>query len=285
MTIFNLHAAVLSDYRNLVRSFVTVADERIRTFLDQALVEEQRLWPEFLLQVSPSYVRSATVDELAVRGILHAETARIFRTAEGKPFHLYRHQVEALEKARAGESYVVTSGTGSGKSLTYFIPIVDSLLRGPPAGERVAALVVYPMNALVNSQLQALEKLREGYEHRTGRPFPVTFAKYTGETTEDTRNALRNRPPQILLTNYVMGELLLVRPEACVFSFLTSFTPTEAARAQMSPCSCGGSRSAVPVLRSPVWAPAPPWWRAERRPPRGGVRRWPILRRSSLVTR
>jgi superfamily II DNA/RNA helicase len=65
---------------------------------------------------------------------------------------------------------------GSGKSLTYFLPIVDTLVRQPASGERVAALVVYPMNALVNSQLQALEKLKEGYERRTGRPFPVTFA-------------------------------------------------------------------------------------------------------------
>jgi ATP-dependent helicase YprA (DUF1998 family) len=52
--------------------------------------------------------------------MLHATTARIFRTLEGTPFHLYQHQIEALDKARIGESYVVTSGTGSGKSLTYF---------------------------------------------------------------------------------------------------------------------------------------------------------------------
>jgi hypothetical protein len=77
----------------------------------------------------------------------------------------------------------------------------------------VAALVVYPMNALVNSQLQALEKLQEGYERRTGQAFPVTFNKFTGETNDTVRNALRQHPPQILLTNYVMAELLLVRPE------------------------------------------------------------------------
>ncbi len=69
------------------------------------------------------------------------------------------------------------------------------------------------MNALVNSQFQALENLRQNYQRHTGRDFPVTFAKFTGETQESGREALRQRPPQILLTNYVMAELLLVRPE------------------------------------------------------------------------
>lgn len=213
MTIFDLHTSVLADYRDFVRSFFTIADARAEQFVERALNEEARLWPDFLLQVSPSYQRTATVDKLAAEGALHEETAWIFRTHSGEPFHLYAHQVEALEKARRGESYVVTSGTGSGKSLTYFLPIIDDLLRQPPTGDRVSALVIYPMNALVNSQLQALETLKADYERRNGKPFPVSFAKYTGETDDAKRLELRNHPPQIMLTNYVMAELLLVRPE------------------------------------------------------------------------
>jgi len=213
VNIFDLHASVLRDYRDFVRSFFTVADDRARAFVEHALDEEARLWPDYLLQVSPSYARGASVDELAARGELREETARIFRTPEGQPIYLYQHQIEAFAKARAGESYVVTSGTGSGKSLTYFLPIMDAFLRAPPAADRVATLVVYPMNALVNSQIQALEKLKEEYERRTNKPFPVTFAKYTGGTTEAAREELRQHPPKILLTNYVMAELLLVRPE------------------------------------------------------------------------
>lgn len=213
MSVFDLHAAVLTDYQDFVRSFFTVADERASEFVVRALMEEARLWPEFLLQVSPSYARRATVDELCARGLLHEETARIFRTPDGHPFHLYQHQVEAIERARRGEGYVVTSGTGSGKSLTYFVPIIDSLIRNSAAADRVAAMVIYPMNPLVNSQVAALEKLRDGYQRRTGKDFPVSFAKYTGETAETAKGELRNHPPQILLTNYVMGELMLVRPE------------------------------------------------------------------------
>lgn len=212
-TIFGLHEAVLADYRDFVRSYFAIADDRARAYLEHALDEEAHLWPDFLLQVSPSYARAETVEELSRRCELHPETARIFCTPEGQAFRLYQHQVEALRKARAGESYVVTSGTGSGKSLTYFLPIVDSLLPDQPAGERVAALIVYPMNALVNSQFQALKNLREAYQRRTGKPFPVSFERYTGDTGEAAREELRRHPPQILLTNYVMAELLLVRPE------------------------------------------------------------------------
>ncbi|MCL4207497.1 MAG: DEAD/DEAH box helicase [Pirellulaceae bacterium] len=213
MSIFDLHTTVLGDYRDFVRSFFTIADDRAREFVDRSLVEEARLWPDFLLQVSPSYARADTVDDLAARGALHQQAAQIFRTPDGQPFRLYQHQIEALNMAHSGHSYVVTSGTGSGKSLTYFLPIIDGLLRNPPTGDRVCALVVYPMNALVNSQIQALEKLKDGYQRRTGTPFPVTFAKYTGETSDTVRNEMRNHPPQIMLTNYVMAELMLVRPE------------------------------------------------------------------------
>ncbi len=98
MSIFELHSAVLNDYQDFVRSFFTIADDRARQFVDRALIDEARLWPDFLLQVSPSYERVATVDDLATRGEILEETARIFRTNRGEPFHLYRHQVEAIEK-------------------------------------------------------------------------------------------------------------------------------------------------------------------------------------------
>src|SRR5437660_706208 len=65
MSIFNLHSNVLADYRDFVRSFFSVADDRAREFIERELVAEARLWPEALLQVSPSYARVASVDEFA----------------------------------------------------------------------------------------------------------------------------------------------------------------------------------------------------------------------------
>ncbi len=85
MSIFNLHSTVVEDYRDFVRSFFTVADTRAREFIDHELLDEARLWPEALLQVSPSYARVASVDDLAARGVILAETAQIFRNDRGEP--------------------------------------------------------------------------------------------------------------------------------------------------------------------------------------------------------
>lgn len=212
-TIFDLHTSVLTDYRDFVQSFIQIADERARAFVDHHLTTESRLWPEPLIQLSPSYALGATVDDLATRGIIARETARIFRTNTGTPFHLYRHQEEAIIKANANESFIVTSGTGSGKSLTYFLPIIDHVIRHVQREDHLVALVVYPMNALVNSQLQGLHKVQTQYEQRTGQQFPVRFVKYTGETSNEEREAMRQHPPHVILTNYVMLELMLVRAE------------------------------------------------------------------------
>ena len=76
-------------------------------------------------------------------------------------------------------------------------------------GVVTTAIVVYPMNALCNSQMGELDKfLRRGYG--PGQE-PVTFARYTGQETEEERKAIADSPPDVLLTNYVMLELLLTR--------------------------------------------------------------------------
>lgn len=266
-TIFDLHETVLAEYRDFVCSFFNIADERARQFIQSELVgadspdaspedsaagdatarstREPRLWPDALVQLSPAYAWGRTVDELAQEGSIHRLTAKVFRTAQGKPYRLYRHQEEAILLALRGESVVVTSGTGSGKSLCYFMPVVDSVFRYPDTGERTVALVVYPMNALVNSQYQALDALRKVYERNWGESFPITFAKYTGETPEHERERLRQNPPHILLTNYVMGEFLLVRPEDRRFLEATASSLPEGGQADFSPLARRGLRFLV----------------------------------------
>jgi ATP-dependent helicase YprA (DUF1998 family) len=99
-------------------------------------------------------------------GLLHADTAKFFRqpspaTGEaGPPFNLYKHQVEAIQTANSGASYVVTTGTVSGKSLFFFVPIIDKILRERATGapRRTRAIVIYPMNARANSQQEELAK-------------------------------------------------------------------------------------------------------------------------------
>jgi len=108
-------------------------------------------------------------------------------------------------------SYVLTSGTGSGKSLAYVIPIVDHVIRtkaAPTGRPGIKAIIVYPMNALANSQLGELQK----FLRPPGDSHPVTFQRYTGQESDEERRAIISNPPDILLTNYVMLELLLQRP-------------------------------------------------------------------------
>jgi len=168
-------------------------------------------WPEPLLQINPRYRSVSTIQKQVDDGLLDPGCGEIFRV-NGEPLSLYRHQQEAIALARDGESYVVTTGTGSGKSLAFFIPIVDAVLRARKrdGGKRTRAIVVYPMNALANSQQEELKKYLSNVEG----PAPVTFARYTGQDDNDRRKAIADDPPDILLTNFVMLELLMTRQDA-----------------------------------------------------------------------
>jgi ATP-dependent helicase YprA (DUF1998 family) len=217
MSIFEMHGQIIDEYRRYVQSFLSIADERAREFTERALLEQNALWPDALLQVNPAYEMATTVEALVRTGSLAPLCADIFRTDQGDSIRLYRHQQEAIQRALQRDPFVVTSGTGSGKSLTYFLPIFDAVLRGKPQEAKVWAIVVYPMNALVNSQYNALQRLEELYKTRTGRELPIRFAKYTGQESENNKQRLQQQPPHLLLTNYVMLELVLVRPREHAF--------------------------------------------------------------------
>jgi ATP-dependent helicase YprA (DUF1998 family) len=90
------------------------------------------------LSLNPAFEPGVSVDELVAAGLLHGGCAEVFRRPGGEPLVLHRHQREAIEAARSGASYVLTTGTGSGKSLAYIVPIVDHVLRRA-AGQASAA--------------------------------------------------------------------------------------------------------------------------------------------------
>ena len=212
MDVFALRNQLIADYGAYIESFINISDERIREYVDEEL-SEGLLWPDPLLQLNPSFEAGPWIDDLVADDTLHPRCKGVFRLKStdkpDRPLRLYRHQADAIEAARSGESYVLTTGTGSGKSLAYIIPIVDHVLRRG-SGRGIQAIVVYPMNALANSQFNELEKfLCLGFP--PGQP-PVTFQRYTGQESQEERQAIITDPPDILLTNYVMLELLLTRP-------------------------------------------------------------------------
>jgi superfamily II DNA/RNA helicase len=204
MDVFSLRDTVVREYEQFATSFTTIHAEDVRRQVD-AIYAEKRYWPEPLIQINPSYKRTTTVANLVTEGVLDPGCAKIF------PLSLYKHQQEAIALASQGESYVVTTGTGSGKSLCFFIPIVSAILaeKRTSAVRRTRAIVIYPMNALANSQLEELGKYIP--DAPGGRP--VTFARYTGQEDQETRKRTAENPPDILLTNFMMLELLMTRQD------------------------------------------------------------------------
>ena len=215
MDAFKVHRELIDDYRRFTEGFVGATDSRIREYLERQSAEG-RQWPDPWLSLNPSFASGGSVDDLVREQTLHPDAARVFRvkkdladTGASSPIVFHKHQRDAIETAATRKSYVLTTGTGSGKSLAYIVPIVDRVLR-EGTGKGTKAIIVYPMNALANSQLVELEKfLKFGFD---GKP-PVTFRRYTGQESHDERQEILASPPDILLTNYVMLDLVMTRPD------------------------------------------------------------------------
>lgn len=230
--------AIESSYRGYIASTIHFSDDGLQRQLEEILDEPGYLAKGPFLEAAPPYLGAETPRELVVSGEF---CQGMLGLGNGNPARfdpdrrLYRHQVRAIRLARARRNYIVTTGTGSGKTECFLLPILDDILRefetsGPQAGVR--ALIIYPMNALANDQLKRLRELLEGV--------PITFGRYTGDTANKqaeaeakwreenpstvrlpneliSREVMRRTPPNILLTNYSMLEYLLLRPEDSSF--------------------------------------------------------------------
>jgi len=230
MNAFDLHSSVTGQYEAYLRSFFPPMDERMKAEVEKAMTSG-RFIPEPLLQFNPSFRSNKELKDLVAEGVIGAETQRAFGTIK-----LFDHQVEAIGKGTKGEGFVVTSGTGSGKSLTYLATVFDHILKLDPKPKGIKAILVYPMNALINSQEQEIKKFEMRYlrsfvgnttpeanepaaieqeikelRERTGRTCPITFRKYTGQEGDEARELIRSEQPDIILTNYMMLELIMTR--------------------------------------------------------------------------
>ena len=205
MDVFSLRDTVVGEYKKFATSFTTVHAKDIRDQIE-AIYAKNQYWPDPLIQLNPNYKAGRSIEALVKDGVLEPTCADIF-----KGVSLHRHQEEAVALAQAKESYVVTTGTGSGKSLCFFIPIVNAVLEAKKKSpvRRTRAIIIYPMNALANSQLEELNK----FVGSVSGEKPITYAIYTGQEDADKRQAVADNPPDILLTNFMMLELLMTRQE------------------------------------------------------------------------
>jgi len=178
----------------------------------------------FLELIYP-YVRNASLMDLCDQGVLSKKILSMpcFSLPKPEPIPLdallYSHQAKAIKKLCVeNKSIVISSGTGSGKTECFSIPIVNDLLEDDTPGVR--ALLVYPLNALVNDQMERLRVMLKGTS--------ITFGRFTSELPNQAERDERFLPnevisreeiriegkiPQILITNYAMLEYLLLRPE------------------------------------------------------------------------
>ncbi|MBN1887185.1 MAG: DEAD/DEAH box helicase [Thermoflexales bacterium] len=229
---------IRDSYLRYLKTIYPFQDQDLRDQFWQALETPGLLVKGPLLEASPPFKTGRSIEELIEAGILHPEFRALCSDALPLKRPFYLHQDQGIEKvAHGGRNMIVATGTGSGKTEMFLIPILDHLLREEQAGTLdkpgVRALLLYPMNALANDQLKRLRRVLGHYPS-------ITFGRYTGETREAqgeaedafrdqfphepmldneliSRDRMRLAPPHILLTNYAMLEYLLLRPRDCEF--------------------------------------------------------------------
>lgn len=199
-----------------------------RLFVEQ--LEKERLFKGPYVDMIFPFQRGHNLDYLIENGVL----CKSFRILKDIDFlrPLYSHQEEALELIKGGRSAVITTGTGSGKTECFLYPILNDLLCDVEKGNidvGIRAIFLYPMNVLVNDQVDRIRKM-------LGSCPEITFGFFTGDTPERasandrirlskennieirdneliSREEIRENPPHLLFTNYSMLEHLLIRPD------------------------------------------------------------------------
>lgn len=207
MNIIDLYEKLKDNYKSYLSSFVSIKDDRIRIKVEDSIRTEQ-LWPKALIQFNPNFKLGIGVEDMIANGLpVHKDLQLFFST----PF--YKHQQEAIELGCQDKEFIVTSGTGSGKSRTFMATIFNYILQHQDeTKDKTVAIIVYPMNALINSQYEELNRYKRAYEQQRGEgTCPFTFGKYTGQENDEARSRMQQTPPNIILTNYMMLELLMTR--------------------------------------------------------------------------
>lgn len=223
-------------YRDYMKSTFYIGDEDFREAYFAALDKLDFANGPYLECVD-AFAQGNSLEQLVKEGLLSHSFEKLFaKDPRQYKRALYKHQENALRVALADKNMVVTTGTGSGKTECFLYPILNHLLEEERAGTLspgVRVLLLYPMNALANDQMQRLRELLQSYP-------TITFGSYTGETAQRRNDAVSHyrklhqgedplpnelvcredmklNPPHILVTNYAMLEYLLIRPDDNVF--------------------------------------------------------------------
>lgn len=227
----------LSRTREATLSILGVNDENLRAHLTKQMSDEMGsegcfLAPPIFEHTFGWQAGVQTFESLA-GNLLSESVVNTLTNANNYSFDPqlkpYLHQLKSWETllAREPKSVVVTTGTGSGKTECFMIPILQDLVSEHEKSQKplvgVRALFLYPLNALINSQQERLDAWTQDYGQN------IRFCLYNGNTKETeasvpkeqrekpnqvlSRERLRKEPAPILMTNATMLEYMLVRQE------------------------------------------------------------------------
>lgn len=215
-------------YKEYIRSSFQFGSGTVQKLFEEQLKQEE-LFKGPYVDLSLPFERGGNIDELIQSGTVCKSFRRLGDVNFTRP--LYAHQQEAIEKVGKGRSAIITTGTGSGKTESFLYPILNELLFDLEYGNHevgIRAIFLYPMNALVNDQIERVRALLSTCPD-------ITYGFFTGETEEKvsknyrekysqengvvlppnelvSREEIRSNPPHLLFTNYSMLEYLLIRP-------------------------------------------------------------------------
>ena len=221
--IFLIADHLQNTYKNFVKTFQTFQNSEIQNWVNRQMEKEDLLYKDPLIELNFQFEKGKTLQKFAQEQIIDPKIPEIFNIDP------YKHQSEAIEKVcKDTNNIIVSTGTGSGKSICFWVPIVNTCLKMKEQGlDGIKAIVIFPMNALANSQYHIIVELLRDTGLKVGR--------YTGDTAYSeeeaerlleknknrkkydsellSREKIRANPPDILITNYVMLDLILTRFE------------------------------------------------------------------------
>ncbi len=169
---------------NFIRYLLTeysLRDAHLRYGFKKLLEQVGNVWQHPYLEGSQPYESGQSIQALVDAQVLHPENVNLFPSDRT----LYKHQENAVRAViEHQENIIVATGTGSGKTECFLIPMIDMLLKDRNGGHGVRALILYPMNALVNDQVK---RLRQLLCQQTN--LKIRFGFYTSRTEKEQLKA------------------------------------------------------------------------------------------------
>ena len=185
-------AYINEQYKEYLRFSFHFGDEKIQQLFYEALDKEVLFKGPYVDMVLP-FKKGAAIDDLIEEGTVSPLFRKLGNIDFKRP--LYIHQEKSLRHVGSGRSAVITTGTGSGKTESFLYPILNDILRDIEQGKDhggIRAVFLYPMNALVNDQIDRVRTILKDYPE-------ITFGRFTGETEETKKKGrLYNEVEQLI---------------------------------------------------------------------------------------